>query len=79
MVAAYANLTFFKFFTMPSVPVDKPGFHCLASLNSLAEWITNSPLEQESLRHITLEELRSPFPALRILNLHGTDLDAITM
>ncbi|EKM58943.1 uncharacterized protein PHACADRAFT_25092 [Phanerochaete carnosa HHB-10118-sp] len=79
IVATYANLTSFKFFThTPSASIGEPGLRYLGSLNGLSEWITNSPLEQESLRNITAEELRSFFPSLQILNLRGTDLHAVT-
>lgn len=79
IVSTYPNLTSFKFFTtLPLAPISEPGIRCLGLLQNLTEWITNSPLEGESLRNVTRKELGAYFPALRTLNLRGPNLQAVT-
>lgn len=77
MVSPFIRLTYFNFFCNPSVPINELTVKTLAPLEHLVEWVTNGSMEKDTMKNIVPSEIEVFFPSLKILSLHGEDLDAI--
>lgn len=77
MVSSFIHLTYFNFFCVPSLPINELTIQSLAPLPYLVEWITNGLMEKDTLKNIAVSGFEVFFPSLKLLSLHGEDLDSI--